>query len=522
MRTGSAGATENFKFATYNKMKNPKYILHALQILTGITVIAIIAMLFGFFGGNFDNENVSGAEGIRSSAKKIARPRLAKNSNYKELIESGDKDFFAKNLNAALTAYQQASQIEPREALPYEKIGNIYFLQKAYAAAKQNFDLALKIDPEKSVLNIKIVRSLFGQRKILDAQATLEKIIKPTQESVFYQGILAAFLNKQEQAKELLKKAAEIGSDENIKSGSQKILNIYRDFELEKDGKIEHLQTLLAQAFGQINEYGLAIELAFDALKTKNDYRDAWIVLGHAFLNEEKFFDAQDALTKAINLDSAHPSAFFFRGITEKNLKKLDEAISDLQQALKLGFKPQITVKFELAENLFELKRFSEAFSLYRDVVMTDPSDITRFIRPIALAINHLNQPQQALELAEKAFSSHPDSAMAYNLLGWAYIAKKDFAKARQNLEKALQLDPNLAAAHLNLGQLEQTQNNASAAFKHYEKTIEITEKSEDFLNVGIFNTAKAKMEALKKNAEDQALKNEPQTEKIMPSLSLE
>ncbi|MBI4994329.1 tetratricopeptide repeat protein [Candidatus Peregrinibacteria bacterium] len=495
-------------------MKNPKYLLRLLQILTGITIIAIIAMIFGLFGGKAEKNNFYGQEKLRATATKIKRPRLAKNSTYKELIENGDKSFYLKNLDDALFSYQKASELEPREALPYEKIGDIYFLQKNYASAKENFNLALSIDPEKSGLNIKIVRALFGQRKILDAQAALEKITKPTQQSMFYQGILAAFLNKQEQAKELLGEAKEMGPDENVKSGSQKILNIYRDFELEKDGKIEHLQTFLAQAFDQLGEYGLAIELAFDALKTKNDYRDAWIVLGHAFLNEQKMFDAQDSFTKAINLDSNHPSAFFYRGIARKNLKKTEEATADLKETLKLGFKPQIIAKFELAENLFELKRFSEAFTLYKDVVMTDPSDITRFIRPIALAINHLNQPQQALELAEKAFLSHSNTAMAYNLSGWAYIAMKDFAKARQNLEQALKLDSKLAAAHLNLGQLEQAQNNNAEAIKHYEKAVLFAENSEDFLNVGVWNTAKAKIEALQKN--------EPQTEKIMPSLTLE
>ena len=179
--------------------------------------------------------------------------------------------------------YQKASEIEPREELPYEKIGDIYFLQKNYNQAKQNFELARSIEPEKSNLLLKIVRALLGQRKILDAQAELEKITKPTDQSLFYQGILAAFLNKQEQAKELLKKASSAGTDADTKNGVQKILNIYRDFELEKDGRIEHLQTLLAQAFDQIGEYGLAIELAFDALKTKNDYRDAWIVLSMHF-----------------------------------------------------------------------------------------------------------------------------------------------------------------------------------------------------------------------------------------------
>ena len=71
--------------------------------------------------------------------------------------------------------YQKASEIEPREELPYEKIGDIYFLQKNYNQAKQNFELARSIEPEKSNLLLKIVRALLGQRKILDAQAELEK-----------------------------------------------------------------------------------------------------------------------------------------------------------------------------------------------------------------------------------------------------------------------------------------------------------------------------------------------------------
>ena len=364
------------------------------------------------------------------------------------------------------------------------------------------------------------MRALLGQRKILDAQAELEKITKPTDQSLFYQGILAAFLNKQEQAKELLKKASSAGTDADTKNGVQKILNIYRDFELEKDGRIEHLQTLLAQAFDQIGEYGLAIELAFDALKTKNDYRDAWIVLGHAFLNEQKFFDAQDALTKAINLDTNHPAAFFYRGIAHKNLNKINEAIKDFEQALKLGFKPQILPKFELAGLLFSQKKLAESFDLYSEVVTTDPSDITKFIRPIALAINHLKKPDQALSLAEKAMSAHPNSAMAYNLLGWAYMGMKDFGKARSNFEEALKRDPELAAAYLNLGQLMQIQGNSAEAKKNYEKAAQFAEKANDEISVAIFNTAQEKMLSLQTPVANDA--NEPQTEKIMPSLSLE
>lgn len=501
-------------------MKNPKYLLRGIQTLTIITIIAIGVMTIQLFT---DNLNESGTPSSQhGSAAKIKRPKLSKNLKYQDLVNQGNEYFSLYDFDPALEAYQKASEMEPKETLPYEKIGDIYFLQKNYESARQNFELAESLTPENKLLAIKITRTMIGQRKISDAKIKIEKIEPQTQESIYYKGLIETFLNQQEEAQKSLKQVLETGVNEEIKKNAKKILDIYSNFELERNGTIEHLQVLLAQAFDQIGEYGMAIELTFDAIKTKNDYRDAWIVLGHAFLNEYKWFDAEDALKKAIDLDVFHPAAFFFRGLAKKNLNKTDEAMDDFKQAIKLGFKPQIAAKFELAEILFALKKFDEAFELYKDVVTTDPNDINRFIRPIALAINHVKKPNEALELAKKAFDSHPNTAMAHNLLGWAYISMNDFASGRRHLEEALKRDPELAAAYLNLGQLEQAQNNGPEAIKNYQKALELAEKSNDSMSTAIFNTAQEKISVLQNEPPQSDTQNEPQTEKIQPSLSLE
>lgn len=369
------------------------------------------------------------------------------------------------------------------------------------------------------------VREFLKQRKIVDAKIIAENIMPPTQESFYYRGLIAAFLNEQSEAKDMLTKSIALGTDERLKANSEKVLNRYRDFELARDGRIEYLQTLLSYTFNELGEYGLSIELAFDALKTKSDYRDAWMVLGHSFLNETAWLDAADAFTKALNLDSGSAAAYFFRGIAHLQLKKNIEAKADFEKALSLGFKPHVLITFYLAETFFNLNDYERAYPLYKEAISTDPSDIQRFIRPIALAINHLNKPQEALQLAQKAYEAHPDTAWAHNLIGWAYIGMNNFNLAHEHLEQALQRDQKLDAAYLNLGQLYEREGDEKNALRNYDIAIKLAENNG---NDAISETARIRYDRIVAgeqrpvNITPQDQSYESSVSQKIPSLSLE
>lgn len=439
-------------------------------------IIITVGLMLKMFGVLPDNFRPAG--GNESNQAKIKRPKSVKNQPFQQYIQDGDQIAYSGNLDSALETYRKASQLEPREYLPYEKIGDIYYAQKKYGQAGQNFDFAYEINPNKKSLQIKSVKAALGMRKVLDAKIKLEAISPDTQESLYYKGIIAAFLNDQINAKDLLVKSLTAGNDETLKQSAQKILTNFRDFELARDARIEFLQSLLAQSFDQAGQYGLAIELAFNVLKTQHDYRDVWIILGHAFLNEEKWADAQDALAKAIDLDASHPAAYLFRGIAKKNLRQTNEAIADFEAALKYGWKPRILAKQYIADAFFESQNFEKAFPIYKEIVATDASDINRFERPIALAINLLNKPKEALELANSAYKAHPETAMAHNLLGWALLANNDLAGSRRHLEEAIRRDPELPSAHLNLEQLLEREGKQeipeSAPQKQYLPTLSL------------------------------------------------
>lgn len=491
--------------------------------LDALQLIQLPSSLSLKFAGREGDDTSTGI----AKREKVARKELPKNASFQELISLGDTETFRGNFGDAIQAFQKSSELEPQSIIPYEKIAEVSFLKKDYVTALKNFEFASNLQPENASLKLKIVRGLLGLRNIVDAKLKLEQITPETQQTLYYRGLIAAFLNDQGAAQDFLTKSLTAGTDETIKTFAQKILTIYREFELERDGRIEHIQTNLALAFDQVGESGLAIELAFDALKTKHDYRDTWIVLGHAFLNELKWFDAEDALAKAIDLDASHPSSYFFRGVARQKLNKHGEAIKDFEEALKLGWQPKILAKQAMADSYFELQDFAKAFPLYKEVVTTDSADLNRFIRPIALAINHLNLLKEAEALAKKALETHPDASMAFNLVGWAALANNDLAAARQNLETALKRDPELDAAYLNLGQLTEKAGNLQEALSYYEKAIELAEKNG---NPSIGNTAKERYNAVQESKAQGAgnvgaPKSAPAAEKIippLPSLSLE
>jgi len=74
--------------------------------------------------------------------------------------------------------------------------------------------------------------------------------------------------------------------------------------------------------------------------------------------------------------------------------------------------------------------------------------------------------------MANQAVLKHPDSAMAYNLLGWSYVVLGNYEQGKIALDRALSLDATLAAVHLNMGNYYRAQNNLVQAKSSYEQAI--------------------------------------------------
>ncbi len=134
-----------------------------------------------------------------------------------------------------------------------------------------------------------------------------------------------------------------------------------------------------------------------------------------------------------------------------------------------------LNASFLKAESLFNNKKFSEALSLYEDIISKDPSFI-RGYRGIIECYVALGDSQGAVVFIESLFLENPESAEVCYSLGYALYYTKKYNDAKIYFDKAIRLNPDLAAAWNNLAAIyhfiSHEYENARA---YYEKAIEIS-----------------------------------------------
>ncbi len=83
---------------------------------------------------------------------------------------------------------------------------------------------------------------------------------------------------------------------------------------------------------------------------------------------------------------------------------------------------------------------------------------------------NKYTEALEELNLAKNTDRCDPE---VYNLLGIAYMGKKEFVKAENSFKKAIKLDPEFSEAYNNLGSLMLLEGRYTEAIKYFKKALE-------------------------------------------------
>jgi len=379
--------------------------------------------------------------------------------------------------SSAISQYIKASNLEPERVEPYLGLLKSHFELRSYNKALANAEKVLELNPNDLETQFDLVLIEVKLSRFEDAKKRLESLGQNNEsslEALYYKGILNALFGNHDQAKTALNQALENNPENDLKTKIKRVLGSYEDFEVNQAAEALFLNQLLARSFNENEEYEMAIELLKEVLRTRPELRDGWILLGFAYLNLEQYQFSLTALNKAYSLDTTWPTTQYFLGIVHKELNNVEDAITYFSSALSNNFEPEIVVQNHLAELYFDTMDYEKAATAYEEVLKVNQQDVEAFVRPVWINIEYLEDPDEALEIAKKALTLFPKSAMSYNLVGWSYIALDDYEKALLNLEKALEIDPELAAAHQNLGLLYESMQETEKALKAYQKAYEL------------------------------------------------
>ncbi|GAB4469044.1 MAG: hypothetical protein Kow00124_03900 [Anaerolineae bacterium] len=221
--------------------------------------------------------------------------------------------------------------------------GLILYTLGEYDHAHRDFTAALELAPDALPPLFNDARTLAGVGDYQQALASYDRLLEMTPDDAtlyLYQAEIYQQMGDLQKAVQMLGRAIRL--DE-----------AYLEAYLRRG--------VLLVTLGQYDE---ALADAEAALTLDPTAGRAYHIMGDALLADERWIEARDAYTGAIENGDAAPQTYAGRGWANHRLRFLDGAIRDYQQALTFGYDDPLLL-YRLGFALFDAGRFEDALNLF-------------------------------------------------------------------------------------------------------------------------------------------------------------
>jgi tetratricopeptide (TPR) repeat protein len=418
----------------------------------------------------------------------------------KFLVALGDAELARDSLRDAGIYYTRAREEAPDDPTPRRALGNFYLKRGTWALAVQELQGALELDSTDVDIHYSMGQALYynqqytealeqyrwvtarapdypaGQlalgnllylagekdpRRYPEARTALEKYTQLSPEDPKGWSLLGrtlAALKLKDEALPALMKAQSLGDKSKDMYTALGRLYVDRkewDKALEAFGKGDpdaRDMLLIGQMFVFQNRLDAADStyraiIALDS--TRSEAHFAMNELGKLRFREKDYPGAISMLSRRIALDPNSDEAYYFMGLSYKEMKQYPEALEALRRAAELGDSK--------ADRHFWLG------ILYEQVDSTAQA-VTEFGRSVSLD------------------STSATAAVAFRQLGYHRLLVKDFTGATPLLERAAAINPKDIQTLVWLGQGYQNSLNRTKAMESYQRVLAIDPKQPDAL----------------------------------------
>jgi tetratricopeptide (TPR) repeat protein len=191
-----------------------------------------------------------------------------------------------------------------------------------------------------------------------------------------------------------------------------------------------------------------------------------------------RFYNQAIRFSQHFAANAGFENVYLYRGIAHSQKAEYWDAIADFNKALKLQRK-YCLAHLLIADDLVELGKVSAAVDKYHLAITCDPTAVGAH-NNLAIAYQILGRQQLAIDSFSKAIAiGGPGKAGFLSNRAAILIVVRRFNEAREDLQNALNLDPNAKLATYNLGLLELQNGNTLEAKRLFEQVIEMTAKDD-------------------------------------------
>lgn len=301
-------------------------------------------------------------------------------------------------LQAAMTCYRHALQLNSNLAGAYHGIGEIQRIQGDAVNALQSYRKAIEVAPKQPK---------------------------------FYQS-LAQLLAQQEQ--------------------SQEALEIYKKLlELNPNNALAYHQ--VGEIFKQQWQLKEAVVAYQKAIQLNPNFAASYYSLGKVLAQQEQWQEAASVLRQAMELDeNADAEAYKYLADALVQAGETEEAINCYQKATELDANFGEAYQ-KLANLLRDKEQFEEAISAYHRAIELK-ADVWWVHNGLADVLFKLERWEEAIEFYQKAIELNPDFSWSHNSLADALVKLERWQEAVISYRKATQLNAEFPWSHYNLGEV--------------------------------------------------------------------
>jgi len=317
---------------------------------------------------------------------------------------------------------------------------------------------------------------LFKELRLKEAKKIFIQVQDKDPVANYYLEMLVAYEHNNSATLAYMKRVKELGGNADLIMKSKEIIKAFDEFNLYKGSTDDHLAVLLGRSFINVGEVNLGIIKIKEAIKINPAYKDAYIILGSAYMILEDYSEAENNLVKALPIDRPEPN--YYLGLARFNIGEYQKAILAFREALKLNYRPEIELRSKLGEALISVGKYDEALLEFNRVIEINPLDVGVYYEPIWVSINNFNNTEKALYYSELCLSNNPSNAMCHDYMGWVYIEANQYEMAKKYLDAAVVLDKNLASAYYHLGRYFESIGDFAHASQNFQLAISLEPNS--------------------------------------------
>ncbi len=240
---------------------------------------------------------------------------------------------------------------------------------------------------------------------------------------------------------------------------------------LKKDPSSYGALFMLAELQTKKNEVDAAIK-TYDQI-LKNNPADSQAFYKKGILQVRKHdYDAAASLSDTfIDKFPKKAEGHLLKGISLFYKKNFKEAIVVLQKSVSV--QPSVSAYFFLGLCHFYTNELEQSMTHMQKVLDVNPS-FSQAREVLSLILLKKNRADDAIREIKKVVENNDQDALAYNILGSAYMAKAMYAEGMGELNRALEIDPNLVDVHVKKGLFELKEGRGEAAETELNAAVRI------------------------------------------------